>query len=77
MEFAEDTLAPRANIRLKNTFPWAGSLKGDVFMATEKIEEAAECFEKARDLPIKWGIRLLMWKTRFSLGQIYNQQGKL
>ena len=45
-------------------------------MAMEKVGEAAECFEKARDLSDQMGYPPLMWKTRFSLGQIYNQQGK-
>jgi tetratricopeptide (TPR) repeat protein len=51
-------------------------LKGDVLMAMDKIGEAAECFEKARVLSDQMGYPPLMWKTRFSLGQIYNQQGK-
>ncbi len=51
-------------------------LKGDVLMAMEKVGEAAECFENARDLSDQMGYPPLMWKTRFSLGQIYNQQGK-
>jgi tetratricopeptide (TPR) repeat protein len=50
-------------------------LKGDVLITTEKNEEAAECFEKAQDFADQMGYPPLMWKTRFSLGQIYNQQG--
>ena len=44
-------------------------------MAMEKIEEAVECFEKARNLADQMGYPPLMWKTRFSLGKIYSQQG--
>jgi hypothetical protein len=49
-------------------------LKGDVLMAMDKIGEAAGCFEKARVLSDQMGYPPLMWKTRFSLAQIYNQQ---
>ena len=45
-------------------------------MAMEQVEEAAECFRKSRDLVDQMDYSPLMWKTRFSLGQIYNQQGK-
>ena len=45
-------------------------------MAMEQVEEAAECFRKSRDLVDQMDYPPLMWKTRFSLGQIYNQQGK-
>ena len=45
-------------------------------MTMEQVEEAAECFRKSRDLVDQMDYPPLMWKTRFSLGQIYNQQGK-
>jgi tetratricopeptide (TPR) repeat protein len=51
-------------------------LKGDVLMAMGKIVEATDCFAKARDFSDQMGYPPLMWKTRFSLGQIYKQQGK-
>lgn len=36
----------------------------------EKIEEAAECFDKPWDLADQMGYLPLVWKTRFSLGQV-------
>ncbi len=74
MEFAEDTLVQGQNRGAKKYTAMGWKLKGDVFMAMEKIAEAAGCFEKARDLANQMGYPLLMWKTCFSLGQIYNQQ---
>ena len=76
MEFAEDTLAKGRHVAAKKYIAMGWKLKGDVLMAMEKMEQAAECFEKARDLADKMGYPPLMWKTRFPLGQIYNQQGK-
>jgi tetratricopeptide (TPR) repeat protein len=76
MEFAEDVLARGQNTAAKKYIAMGWKLKGDVLIAVEKIEDAAECFEKARDLADQMGYPPLMWKTRFSLGQIYNQQGK-
>jgi class 3 adenylate cyclase/tetratricopeptide (TPR) repeat protein len=76
MEYAEDTLTQGQHRAAKKYIAMGWKLKGDVFMAMEKIEEAAKCFEKARDLADQMGYPPLMWKTRFSLGQIYNQQGK-
>jgi tetratricopeptide (TPR) repeat protein len=76
MEFAEDTLARGQRAPYKKYISMGWKLKGDVFMATEKIGEAAECFEKARDLADQTGYPPLMWKTRSSLCQIYNHQGK-
>jgi tetratricopeptide (TPR) repeat protein len=75
MEFAEDTLAQGHHTSAKKYISMGWKLKGDVLMAKEKIGEAAECFEKARDLADQMGYPPLMWKTRFSLGQIYSQQG--
>jgi class 3 adenylate cyclase/tetratricopeptide (TPR) repeat protein len=76
MEFAEDTLARGQSTPSKKYISMGWKLKGDVLMAMEKVGEAAEHFEKARDLSDQMGYPPLMWKTRFSLGQIYNQQGK-
>jgi tetratricopeptide (TPR) repeat protein len=76
MEFAEDTLARGQDTTSKKYIAMGWKLKGEVLMAKEKIEEAAECFEKARDLADQMGYPPLMWKTCFSLGQIYNQQGQ-
>jgi tetratricopeptide (TPR) repeat protein len=76
MEFAEDTLARGQDTASKKYIAMGWKLKGEVLMAKEKIEEAAECFEKARDLTDQMGYPPLMWETRFSLGQIYNQQGR-
>ena len=76
MEFAEETLVQGQNTASKKYISMGWKLKGDVFMAMEKIGEAAECFEKARDFSDQMGYPPLMWKTRFSLGQIYYQQGK-
>jgi tetratricopeptide (TPR) repeat protein len=76
MEFAEDTLALAQSMPSKKYISRGWKLKGDALMAMEKIGEAAGCFEKARDFADQMGYPPLMWKTRFSLGQIYNQQGK-
>ena len=76
MKFAEDTLSQGQHRAAKKYITMGWKLKGDVFMAMEKIEEAAECFEKARALADQMGYPPLMWKTRNSLGQIYNQQSK-
>jgi tetratricopeptide (TPR) repeat protein len=76
MEYAEDTLTQGQHRAAKKYIAMGWKLKGDVFMAMEKIGEAAGCFEKARDLADQMGYPPLMWKTRFSLGQIYSQQGK-
>jgi len=76
MEFAEDTLARGQSYPSKKYISMGWKLKGDVLMALEKIEEAAECFEKARDVADQMGYPPLMWKTRFSLGQIYNRRGR-
>ena len=51
-------------------------LKGEVLMAMGRLEEAADCFEKARELADQMGYPPLMWKTRYSLSQVYNKQGK-
>ncbi|MGD9373909.1 MAG: hypothetical protein PVF14_20950, partial [Desulfobacterales bacterium] len=75
MEFAENTLVQGQSKSTKKYISMGWKLKGDVLMAKEKIGEAAECFEKARDLADQMGYPPLMWKTRFSLGQIYSQQG--
>jgi len=75
MEFAEDTLVKGQNKATKKYISMGWKLKGDVLMAMEKIAEATDCFEKARDLADQMGYPPLMWKTRFSLGQIYSQQG--
>jgi tetratricopeptide (TPR) repeat protein len=76
MEFAEDTLARGQNTAAKKYIAMGWKLKGEVLMAMEQVEEAAECFRKSRDLVDQMDYPPLMWKTRFSLGQIYNQQGK-
>jgi tetratricopeptide (TPR) repeat protein len=76
MEFAEDTLARGQNTAAKKYVAMGWKLKGEVLMAMEQVEEAAECFRKSRDLVDQMDYSPLMWKTRFSLGQIYNQQGK-
>jgi tetratricopeptide (TPR) repeat protein len=76
MEFAEDTLLQGQNKAAKKYIAMGWKLKGDVFIAMEKIKEAAESYEKARDLADQMGYPPLMWKTGFSLGQIYRQQGK-
>jgi len=76
MEFAEDTLVKGQNKATKKYISMGWQLKGDVLMAIEKIAEATDCFEKSRDIADQMGYPPLMWKTRFSLGQIYNQQGK-
>jgi tetratricopeptide (TPR) repeat protein len=76
IEFAEDTLTKGEKTCAKKYIAIGWKLKGDVLMAMEKIGEAAECFEKARDLADQMGYPPLMWKTRFSSGQIYKQQGK-
>jgi tetratricopeptide (TPR) repeat protein len=76
MEFAEDTLARGQNTAAKKYVAMGWKLKGEVLMAMEQVEEAAECFRKSRDLVDQMDYPPLMWKTRFSLGQIYNQQGK-
>jgi tetratricopeptide (TPR) repeat protein len=76
MEFAEDTLVRGESMPSKKYISMGWKLKGDVLMAMDKIGEAAECFEKARVLSDQMGYPPLMWKTRFSLGRIYNQQGK-
>jgi tetratricopeptide (TPR) repeat protein len=75
MEFAEDTLARGQSHPSKKYIAMGWKLKGDVLMALESIGEATECFEKARDVSDQMGYPPLMWKTRFSLAQIYNQQG--
>ena len=76
MEFAEDTLAQGQNTAAKKYIAMGWKLKGEVLMAMEQVEEAAECFRKPRVLADQIGYPPLMWKTRFSLGLIYNQQGK-
>ena len=76
MEFAEDTLAKGRHVGANKYIAMGWKLKGDVLIAMEKMEQAAECFEKARDLADKMGYPPLMWTTRSSLGKIYNQQGK-
>jgi tetratricopeptide (TPR) repeat protein len=76
MEFAKDVLARGENTAAKKYMAMGWKLKGEVLMAMEQIEEAAKCFEKARDLADQMDYPPLMWKTRFSLGQIHNQQGK-
>jgi tetratricopeptide (TPR) repeat protein len=76
MDFAEDTLVQGQNKAAKKYISMGWKLQGDVFMAMEKFAEATNCFEKARDLADQMGYPPLIWKTRFSLGQIYNQQGK-
>ncbi|MFC1858192.1 adenylate/guanylate cyclase domain-containing protein [Thermodesulfobacteriota bacterium] len=75
MEYAEDTLAQGQRTTAKKYMSMGWKLKGEVFMAMEKIREAVENFEKARNLADQMGYPPLMWKTRFSLAQIYNQQG--
>jgi tetratricopeptide (TPR) repeat protein len=75
VEFAEDTLVQGQNKSAKKYIAMGLKLKGDVFMAMEKIGEATECFEKAQDFADQMGYPPLMWKTRFALAQIYNQQG--
>ena len=74
MEFAEETLARGQSMPSKKYISMGWKLKGDVLMILEKIGEAAECFEKGRDVSDQMGYPPLMWKTRFSLAQIYNQQ---
>jgi class 3 adenylate cyclase/tetratricopeptide (TPR) repeat protein len=76
MEFAEDTLVQGQNKAAKKYITMGWKLKGNVLMAMEKNEEAAECFEKAQDFADQMGYPPLMWKTCFSLGQIYKQLGK-
>jgi tetratricopeptide (TPR) repeat protein len=76
MEYAEDTLNQGQNTTAKKYIAMGWKLKGDVLITTEKNEEAAECFEKAQDFADQMGYPPLMWKTRFSLGQIYNQLDK-
>jgi predicted ATPase/class 3 adenylate cyclase len=76
MEYAEDTLAKGKNTAGKKYISMGFKLKGEVLMAMEKIEEAADCVEKARALADQMEYPPLMWKTRYSLAQIYNQQGK-
>jgi tetratricopeptide (TPR) repeat protein len=76
MDFAEDTLVQGQNKAAKKYISMGWKLEGDVLMAMKKIAEAAGCFEKARDFADQMGYPPLMWKTRVSLGQIYNQQGK-
>ena len=56
------------------TIGW--KLRGDVLMDMGQLEEAVDCLEKARELADLIGNPLLMWKTRYSLSQVYSKQGK-
>ena len=45
-------------------------------MAIVRLQEAADCLEKARELADQMGNPPLMWKARYSLSQVYKKQGK-
>ena len=76
MEFAEDTLARGQNTGSKKYIAMGWKLKGEVLMAMGRLDEAADCLEKARELADQIGNPPLMWKTRYSLSQVYSKQGK-
>ena len=76
MEFAEDTLARGQDTGSKKYIAIGWKLKGEVLMAMGRLEEAADCLEKARELASVIGYPPLMWKTRYSLSQAHKKQGK-
>jgi tetratricopeptide (TPR) repeat protein len=76
LEFAEDTIAQGQKTGSKKYIAVGWKLKGQVLMATDRLNEATECFQKAWKLADQMSYPPLMWKTRYSLGQIYNQQSK-
>jgi len=76
MEFAEDTLARGQNTGSKKYIAIGWKLKGEVLMATGQLGEAADCFERARELADQMGYPPLMWKARYSLSQVHRKRGK-
>ncbi len=76
MEFAEDTLAQGQHTSAKKYISMGFKLKGQVLMELERIAEAAECFEKARDLADQMSYPTLMWKTRYLLSKVYDRDGR-
>jgi len=74
---AEETLAKGEKTQAKKYIATGWKLKGEAMIGMGRLDEAAACLEKARELADLMAHPPLMWKTRFLLGRINREKGQL
>jgi len=74
---AEETLAQGEKTSAKKYIAIGWRLKGEALIGMGRLDDAATCLVKARELADQMGFPPLMWKTRYLLGRVQQQKGLL
>ena len=77
IESAEETLSQGEKTQAKKYMAIGWRLKGEALIGMGRLEEAVACLEKARELADVMSHPPLMWKSRYLLGRVQREKGRL
>lgn len=73
LRIAEDLLATPPGASHMQPIPWLLKLKGEVLAALDRLDEAAQTLEDAKDGALRQQERPLLWQIHRSLGHVYHR----
>ncbi len=73
LRIAEDLLATPPGASHMQPIPWLLKLKGEALAALDRLDEAAQTLEDAKDGALRQQERPLLWQIHRSLGHVYHR----